>query len=291
MRVAILGCGSLGLALGRRLVDDGNEVVGVRRSEAGLDVVEDAGLTAVRADVTDADDLAAVPDVDAVVFAASAGARGADAARETYVEGLRTVVEHFGARESPPGRLVYTSSTGVYGDHEGGWVDEETPLDPRDDRTAALVAAERVAMEAAATVGIDPTVVRLGGIYAPKRFRLERYLDGPVAEGYVNLVHREDAADVVRFLLVADLARGEVVVAVDDEPVDRRSLAAWLADRLDREPPRTRTIEEAVGAADAGRARRLRANKRCSNAKLRELGYEFTYPTFREGLAPLVDDG
>jgi nucleoside-diphosphate-sugar epimerase len=287
MRVAILGCGYLGLALGRQLHD----VVGVRRSDEGLAAVEDAGLEPVRADVTDADSLAAVPDVDAVVFAASSGGRGAEAARTTYVEGLRAVVEAFGGRGSAPDRLVYTSSTGVYGDHGGGWVDEETELDPADDRTAALVEAERVALEEGPAVGIDPTVVRLGGIYAPDRFRLERYLEGPVTEGHVNLVHRDDAAGMVRFLLAEDLAGGEVVAGVDDEPADRRDLARWLADQLGREPPETRTVEEALSDASPGRARRLRADKRVSNAKLRGLGYEFAYPTFREGLAPLVDGG
>jgi len=289
MTVAVLGCGYLGLELGRQLRADGHHVVGVRRSEAGLAAVEDAGLEAVRADVTDADDLAAVPDAEAVVFAASSGGRGAEAARTTYVDGLRTAVAAFGDRETPPDRLVYTSSTGVYGDHGGEWVDETTALDPDDARTAALVEAERVALEEAPRVGIDPTVVRLGGIYADDRFRLERYLEGPVTEGWVNLVHREDGAGAVAFLLAEDLARGEVVAAVDDEPVDRRELSAWLADGLGREPPATRTVEEALAEASPGRARRLRANKRVSNDKLRGLGYDLSYPTFREGLAPLVE--
>jgi nucleoside-diphosphate-sugar epimerase len=288
MKVAILGCGYVGLELGRQLRAGGDDVVGVRRSPDGLAAVEDAGLEAVAADVTDADALGAVPDVDAVVFAASAGGRGADAARAVYIEGLRTVVDHFGGRASPPDRLVYTSSTGVYGDHGGEWVDEDTPLDPVDDRTAALVDAERVALEAAPEHDVDPTVVRFGGIYGPDRFRTERYLDGPVTEGYVNLVHREDAAGIVQFLLAADQARGEVVVGVDDEPVGRPDLAAWLADHLGREPPESRSVEAALADAPPGRGRRLRADKRCSNAKLRTLGYEFAYPTFREGLASLL---
>jgi nucleoside-diphosphate-sugar epimerase len=289
MKVAILGCGYVGLELGRQLRAGGDDVVGVRRSPDGLAAVENAGLEAVAADVTDADSLVAVPDVDAVVFAASAGGRGADAARAVYVEGLRTVVDHFGGRASPPDRLVYTSSTGVYGDHGGDWVDETTDIDPDDGRTAALVEAERVALEAVPEYDVDPTVVRFGGIYGPDRFRTERYLDGPITEGYVNLVHREDAAGTVRFLLGEDLARGEIVVGVDDEPVDRRELARWLADQFDREPPAQRTIEEALSEVDGARARRLRANKRCSNAKLRNLDYEFTHQTFREGLASLLE--
>lgn len=291
MRVVILGCGYVGLELGTRLRDAGHDVVGARRSESGLAAVDDAGLDPVRADVTDAGTLAAVPDAEAVVFAASAGGRGAAAARSTYVEGLETVVEQFGGRDDPPDRLVYTSSTGVYGDHGGDRVDEDTALSPADDRTAALVDAERVALEDAAAAGIDPTVVRFGGIYGPDRFRLERYLDGPVTEGYLNLIHRVDAAGIVAFLLAEDLARAEVVVAVDDEAVDRADLSRWLAARLSRDPPATRSVEQRLAEEDVpgARARRLRADKRCSNAKLRALGYEFTYPTFREGLRELLD--
>src|SRR5699024_2439530 len=126
MSVAILGCGYVGLALGRSLAPD-RRVVGVRRSADGRAAIERAGFEAVEADVTSQEDLAAVPDVDTVVFAASSGGRGADAAREIYVDGLRTTIETFGAREGSPDRLVYTSSTGVYGDHDGDWVDEGTP--------------------------------------------------------------------------------------------------------------------------------------------------------------------
>ncbi|MEF8886631.1 MAG: NAD-dependent epimerase/dehydratase family protein, partial [Haloarculaceae archaeon] len=118
-RVAVLGCGYVGLELSRQLEGD---VVGVRRSETGRRAVEGTGATAVRADVTDPDALEAVPDPDVVVFAASSGGRGAEAAREVYVEGQRTALEHFAGRADPPERYVYTSSTGVYGDHGGDWV-------------------------------------------------------------------------------------------------------------------------------------------------------------------------
>lgn len=285
MDVAILGCGYVGLELGRQLTDRGHRAVGVRRSDEGLDAIADAGFEAVRADATAADSLAAVPDVDALVFAASSGGRDADAARETYVEGLRTVIDHFGARADPPDRLVYTSSTGVYGDHGGDWVDEETPLSPAGERGSVLVEAECVTLDEAADRGIDGTVARFAGLYGPDRFRTERYLSGPVTEGYLNLIHRDDAAGAVRFLLTEGLARGEVVLVVDDEPVWKPDLAEWLADQCGVEPPAVRTTAERIAAGDlsASAERRIRASKRCSNEKLRALGYDFAYPTYREG--------
>lgn len=290
MRVAILGCGYVGLELGRQL-SDSHEVIGVRRSDAGLDAIREAGLEAVRADVTDPATLEEIPDVDAVVFAATTGGRDAAAARRVYVEGQRRAVEHFGDRDRSPDRYVYTSSTGVYGDHGGDWVDEETPLEPAAERTQVLAKAESVARERARQTGLTPTVARLAGLYGPDRYRLERYLTGPVTEGYLNLVHRDDAAGAVAHCLEADVARGEVVLVVDDEPVDRWTLADWLAAECGEPAPDKETLESRLAddTLSEGPRRRLRAGKRCSNDKLRGLGYEFRFPTFREGYRPAVE--
>ncbi|MFB6223225.1 MAG: SDR family oxidoreductase [Haloarcula sp.] len=282
-RVAILGCGYVGLELGRQLQEN-HEVVGVRRSDDGLAQIEEAGFEGVRADVTDPESLSAVPDADWVVFAASSGGRGADAAREVYVEGLRTAIDHFWARTDPPERLVYTSSTGVYGDHDGGWVDEETPLDPQTEKTEVLARAERIARERPVEYSGHGTVARFAGLYGPDRYRLERYLEGPVTAGYLNMIHRNDAAGVVRHLLTEE-HREEVVLAVDDEPVEKWAFADWLAEQCDVSFPPKQTTEERLdddGLSETAK-RRIQTSKRCSNDRLRSLGYEFAYPTFREG--------
>jgi len=284
MRVAIVGCGYVGIELGRQLAAD-HDVVGIRRSAEGVTAIESAGFEAVQADLTDADALGAVPDPDAVVFAASSGGRGADAAREVYVEGQQTVIDHFGEREDSPDRYLYTSSTGVYGDHDGDWVDEETPPDPRTDKTEVLAEAERVALERPEKYGTDGTVARFAGLYGPDRYRLQRYIEGPVTDGYLNMVHRDDAAGAVAHLLTGDHARSEVVLVVDDEPVSKWEFADWLATQCGRESPPKRTKDErlADGSLSATARRRIQTSKRCSNEKLRGLGYEFTHPTFRDG--------
>ena len=288
--VTIVGCGYVGIELGRKLRDCGDVVAGVRRSDDGLAAVAEAGLQPVRADVTDPESLEELPDADAVVFAASSGGRGADAARRVYVEGLEATIEEYGCRHSSPDRLVYTSSTGVYGDHDGAWVDETTPLEPTGERGRILQEAEQIALEATAERGTCGTVARFAGLYGPGRYRLERYLEGPVTEGYLNMLHRDDAAGAVAFLLTEDLASGDVVTVVDDEPVDRWTFADWLARECGVDPPAKRTVEERLAEAELteSRRRRISANKRCSNDRLRELGYEFDYPTFREGYRAAV---
>lgn len=300
MRVVVVGCGYVGLELGRQLRrsdasagSGGSEhrVWGVRRSDEGLAEVEAAGLEPVRADATDPASLSALPNADAVVFAASSGGRGADAARRVYVEGLANVVDEYADREDSPNRLVYTSSTGVYGDHDGGWVDETTPLDPTTEKTRVLAEAERVARERADEADIDGTVVRFAGLYGPDRYRLDRYLEGPVTAGYLNMIHRDDAAGAVRFLLENGLARDDVVLAVDDEPVDKHAFADWLADACGVARPAKRSKAERLAAGDLSDAaeRRILTSKRCSNDRLRDLGYDFRYPTFREGYRDAVD--
>lgn len=291
MRAVILGCGYVGLELGRQLHRAGHDVVGVRRSESGLDAVEDAGFDAVRADVTEATSLASVPDADWVVFAASSGGRGADAARRVFVEGVETVVEEFAARDEAPDRLVYASSTGVYGDHDGDFVDESTPIEPTTEKTRVLAEAERIAREGAAERGIDGTVARFAGLYGPGRYRLDRYVTGPVTEGYLNMVHRDDAAGAVASLLEEGDARDEVVVVADDEPVDKWTFADWLAEQCGVALPAKQTKEERLESGDLSDAarRRILTSKRVSNEYLRSLGYEFRYPTFREGYQAAVE--
>ncbi len=289
-RVVILGCGYIGIELGRQLTDEGYDVVGVRRSESGCRAIEDAGFTAVQADLTDRQAVDDLPAADWLVFAASSGGRGADAAEKIYVDALSEVIESYGTRETVPDRLVYTSSTGVHGDHGGDWVDESTPLNPTTDKTRVLAEAERVAREESAEYGIDGTVARFSGLYGPDRYRLERYLSGPVTAGYLNMVHQADAAGAVAFLLTHDCARDEAVLVTDDEPADKWDFADWLAEACGVPVPDKQTKQERLtdsGLSEAGR-RRILTSKRCSNAYLRELGYELQYPTFREGYRAAV---
>ncbi|MFB6235436.1 MAG: SDR family oxidoreductase [Halopenitus sp.] len=291
MDVVIVGCGYVGLELGRQLRERDHEVTGVRRSTDGLEAVADAGLDPVQADATDPASLASLPDADVVVFAASSGGRGAEAARQVYVDGLRNVVDEYAGRSTAVDRLIYTSSTGVYGDHDGDWVDESTSLNPTTEKTEVLFEAERITLEATTAVGIDGTVARFAGLYGPDRYRLARYLDGPVTAGYLNMVHRDDAAGAVRFLIESEQARGESVLVVDDEPADKHAFADWLADACGVEPPARQSKAERLAAKGLSEPakRRIRTSKRCSNEYLRSLGYEFEHPTFRSGYWAAVE--
>lgn len=287
MHIGIVGCGYLGLELCRQLIEADHMVTGIRRSDSGLAAIEQAGGRALQADVTDEASLEQLPPVDVVVFAASSGGRGAANAREVYVTGFRKLVRALGKIDPTPDRLLYTSSTGVYGDHDGDWVDESTPVATDTERREVLVAAEEIALAETDDFDIDGTVARLAGIYGPERYRIDRYLTGPIRPGIRNFIHRVDGAGALKFLIEEGVCRDERILVVDNEPVDRRTVSRWLAQNLGIDPP---AMGEQTKPQDRSQGRGSGYGKRCCNRRLRSLGYEFQYPTFRDGYRPAIED-
>lgn len=274
-RVLIAGCGYVGSRLAELLVDDGR-VWGLKRQPSGLP----AGVEPVAADVTDPETLDGLPDgLDAVVYAVAPGGRSETAYRAAYVDGLGNVLDAVDAAV----RLVLVSSTGVYGQTDGRWVDEETPEEPADGTAEAIVAGEAVARER----GEPGIVLRLGGIYGPGRTRtIHRVVSGDAPclapDLYGNRVHRDDAAGALRHLLrLSDPA--PLYLGVDREPAPLREVYAWIAHE-------TGTVDPCADVArDQWRTEGRRGtNKRCSSRRLVGSGYEFAYPTYREGYAPLI---
>lgn len=255
----IVGCGYVGTALARQLVDRDEQVYAVSRSGVDID-----GVRSLQRDVTEPG--LELPDADRVFYLVSAGARDAAAYRTAYVTGLERTIDAVDGNSS----LIYASSTGVYEVYDGSWVDETTPLDPSSDRARILLEAEEVATAAGGTA------VRFAGLYGPGRTGVDRYLDDArVPSGYLNLLHREDAASSMR---AAGQGAHQVYLAVDDEPVHRHDLARWLAEFTGRPHG---DLAESVD----------RSNKRCSNARLRQTGWEPLFPTYRDGFANALSGG
>lgn len=270
MRVLIAGCGYLGSALAARLAGQGHEVLGLRRSAARLP----RGVTAVAADLRDAAALAALPGrFDAVVYAAAPAARDDAAYRAAYVEGVEVALATLRFE-----RFVLVSSTGVYGQDAGEWVDEASPTEPPSFRgRRALEGEERVLARPGGSV------LRLGGLYGPGRIRLLREAragappaDGAAAGTFTNRIHRDDAAAALAHLL-ARPRLAPVYLGVDCEPAPTEEVRRWLAGRLGL-PARP---APGVPAEPRG--------KRCSNRLLLATGYRFRFPTYREGYGALAD--
>jgi nucleoside-diphosphate-sugar epimerase len=283
MRVLIVGCGYVGLPLGMELVRLGHEVFGLRRSAPEESKI--TGIIPLQADVTNAASLAKLPrDFDWVVNCAASGGGSVEDYQSLYLEGNRNLISWLAA--TPPKRLVYTSSTSVYGQNDGSIVTEESPAQPDAATAKILVQAEELLLDAART-GFPAVVLRVAGIYGPGRgHAFKQFLNGEARiEGagsrHFNMIHRDDLISVI----IAALERGrpgEIYNAIDDEPVTQWKFFEWLAAELKRPPPPKVAADEEVWR------KRGVTNKRASNAKLHaELDCKFKYPDFRAGYAEL----
>ena len=276
-RILIAGCGDVGTALGLSLAEHGHEVFGARRSAHRLP----EPLHPLPVDLTDARAIErAVPPVDAVVYAVAAGSRDEGAYRRAYVDGVSALLEVLEARAEPPRRVFFVSSTSVYGERGGEWVDETTPPAPRGFAGESLVAGERRMLASP----IPATVVRFAGIYGPGRgWMIERARAGASCAGdppkFTNRIHRDDCAGVLAHLVDLRERCDDAYIGVDDAPVEECEVLEWLAARLGAPAPRR--VADGSGESRA-------SGKRCSNARLRASGYRFCYPTFREGYAAVL---
>jgi nucleoside-diphosphate-sugar epimerase len=283
----IVGCGYLGLRVARRWIAAGHAVAGLVRSAASAEALAREAVRPLVADVTQPATLAGLPAADTLLYAVGYDPAGGRAActhgrrSAVYVDGLRAVLD---ALSPPVHRVILISSTGVYAEQGGAWVDESSPCRPSRESGQALLAAEQLAAHRFGGLGL---VLRLAGIYGPGRLpRRAELASGeplPIAAGvYVNLIHVEDAAAAV----LAAEAHGRpprTYLIADGHPVERREYFVELARQfgLPRPSFRDPLPGEAVG--------RRGGDKRVSNARMiAELRVKLAYPTYREGLAAAV---
>jgi nucleoside-diphosphate-sugar epimerase len=273
----IAGCGYVGSALARLRVERGDTVFGLRRNPVDLP----SGVVPIAADLAVPRSLADLPAaLDVVVYAASPAGRDDAFYRTTYVDGLRNLLAALAAQGQKPRRAIFVSSTVVYGQTRGEWVDETSPAQPTHFSGKRLLEAEALLHGS----GLPGVVLRLGGIYGPRRTRLVdevRQGRAAIARGgprYTNRIHRDDCAGALDHLI--DHAEANCYLGVDSEPEDEAVVLRWLAGALGTSPPR-------VAGADQRRATRG-GSKRCRNALLLASGYAFRYPSYRDGYAALL---
>jgi nucleoside-diphosphate-sugar epimerase len=308
----LFGFGYLGSRVARLWRAGGERVTVVTRTEAKARALRDDGYDALVADVCDSASLRSLPSAEPVLFtvgydrktshtAANAPVSAVPSIHDVYAGGVANVLDALAARVVIDGAVwplfLYISSTGVYGDADGDWVNEQTQCRPTREGGKACLAAEQV-LAAHPWAAQSSVVLRLAGIYGPDRIpRREPLLRGePIdapADGYLNLIHVDDAARTVLAVekKMADYHRSDnqsslpqTYCVSDGRPGLRREYYTELA-RLLNAPEPTFTAPCPTSPA----AQRAASDKRISNAKLlREIGVELAYPSFREGLAAIV---
>jgi len=280
-RVLIAGCGYTGIALGTRLAEEGHVVWGLRRHPELLP----GAIRPLKADLCDPRSLSPVPPaLDFVFYTASADHSDDASYQAAYVTGVRNLLDHLSQTGQQLRRLLFTSSTAVYAQTDGEWVDEASETRPLEFYGRRLLEGECLLLRGP----FPATVIRMAGIYGPGRTRLiDQVRRGevtslPCEPRFTNRIHRDDCARVLRHLMSLDSPE-TLYLGVDDEPADQSEVFRWLATRLGTPPPRW---ESRVGLSTT----RSQSNKRCRNSRLHQSGYAFRYPSFREGYEAILAD-
>lgn len=276
--VVIAGCGDVGSRLASQLLAAGWEVHGLRRNVSRLP----EGVIGIAGDLfkKDCPDTWPIGGVDYLVYCAAATDHDEAGYRKAYVEGLQHVLEWLDDYGQQPKQLVFVSSSSVYGQQNGEWVDETSPTQALGYSGQVMLEAEQVAFDS----GIPATTVRLTGIYGPGR----EWLLSQVRQGYRvavepplygNRIHVDDAAGLLAFLLQHVEQGGsldKVYIGVDDAPAPLAEVVGWLREYLG--------VTEWAEDASVRRA----GSKQCSNARAKALGWTPTYPSYRKGYAAIL---
>lgn len=280
MRLLLFGFGFVGEALARRVIAAGGAVrATVRRPEAaqhlrsvGVEPVDLADPEAVEA---------AAAQAEAILVTAPPDSGGCP--------GLAVLAPAIARAGAFPDWIGYLSTTGVYGDREGRWVDERSPRAARSIEGARRVAAERDWLQMGRGMGLTVTVFRLPGIYGPGRSAFDRLREGKarriVKPGHVfSRIHRADIVDGV-LASIAKPRPGGIYNLVDDLPAPGEAVIEHAARLLGLAPP------PITADIPPSSARFYAENKRVANALAKaELGWRPAYPTYREGLAAILSE-
>lgn len=273
--VLLAGVGQMASVLAQQLFAQGWQVTGLRRQVEKLP----AKIIPLQADLADASSLQVLHEshFDYVVITLTPDESTEAAYRRIYLDGTRNLLQ---ALKHPPKHIFFVSSTSVYHQQHGEWVDEMSAAQAQQFNGAVMLEAERIVQNS----GIPATCVRFGGIYGGQRTRLLRDVQQGAESArdaqWSNRIHQQDAVNVLRYLLnlaEAGEALASCYVAVDDAPVKLAEVKNWLAIELDL-PYRWQTDEQSISAI----------GRRCSNHRLKASGFRFQYADYQAGYRPML---
>jgi nucleoside-diphosphate-sugar epimerase len=272
-RILIAGCGYVGEATADLFHSAGWNVEGWVHSKQSAALLSAKPYSVRVVDISQPGEVGeCARRFDAVIHCASSRGGDAQAYCQIYLNGARNLLEAFAGT-----KILFTSSTSVYAQRDASFVTEESETKPVMETGRILLETEKLIL------GKGETVVRLAGIYGPRRSALlSKFLNGtattdPHKDRFVNQVHRDDIASALFLLLNRGAQESpEIYNVVDDQPLLQSDCYRWLAQRLNRPLPPVRRAEEPSKRGDT--------NKRVSNSKLRRLGWAPQYPTFADAM-------
>lgn len=276
MKRLIFGCGYLGSRVANIWHQNGDETYVVTRSTERATSLQTSGWLPIVADITQRETLQNLPTCDTVLVAVGMDRTRYDDIRFVYVDGLKNLLEAI-----PMGtkHVIYISSTGVYGDFSGNWIDENAPTSPKRPGGKACLEAEKLLLNS--PFSDRATILRFAGIYGPDRVPTRSVVEGKrwnelSAEGYLNLIQVQDGAQIVN-LISNDPEPGRFVIS-DGQPVIRKTYYQEIATLYG-------LPEIPWSDAPPDPNSRSSSSKRINPRKfLERYTYQFQFPDFRSGL-------
>ncbi|TWT82216.1 NAD dependent epimerase/dehydratase family protein [Planctomycetes bacterium CA13] len=281
LRILVVGCGYLGTSVGRISANQGDIVYATTRNASGAVRLRNAGFIPVVVNWTDRRTLRSLPEVDRIVVAVSYDTSSRMTRYESQVGGLRNLLQATPAKVN----LCYISTTGVYHQTDGSWVDERSPTFPT--RQGGVVHLQAEELLHRYRPDSPWTILRLAGIYGPGRVpRIADVIAGRCIasnqSGFLNLIHVHDAARAVRAAL--QNAPNRLYAVSDNQPMRRSEFYREIARQCGAPMPSFRSPD-----INSSKQLRSESNKRIWNRRLRaDLLPKLLYPTYRDGLVQVL---
>lgn len=294
--LVIFGCGYVGKALARMALENGLRVTALTRNAEAADDLRTLGVgQVIEAELDSSDWHREIdPNQHWVINTVSSAGGGMAGYQKSYLEGQRSIVQW--ASQGSVDVFMYTSSSSVYPQSDGAWVDESSSTVGGSDCGNILLAAEQAVQECQAFK--KAYILRLSGIYGPERHHFlsqlsagERVFSG-MGNQYLNMIHLDDICAAIWFLYHhRTLSESGIYNVTDDSKATKEMVVNWLAKRLEFEqmPIFDARIPGRRAGSQAKPVSGRTANRRIANTKLKALGWSLRYPTFREGYEAILN--
>lgn len=281
MRKLIVGCGYLGKRIAREWISQGHQVFALTRSPDRANQLRQAGIEPLIGDVTQAPDFRDLESLETVLYSVGFDRHSGQSRQAVTIDGLRKILACLPEKVA---RLLYISTTSVYGIDDGSWVDADTHCEPKQENGILALQAERILKSFAEEHRVSAGILRLSGIYGRGRLlaRQQSLMNAvPISanpSGWLNLIHVEDAVTAI-LACETQGQSGATYLVSDDLPIPRREYYSLLARLVGAPEPKFDSSPEEF----------QRLNKRCDNRRTKdELDWTPRFPTFAEGLPDAV---
>jgi len=277
-KILIIGCGDIGAELGKQLVTQGHRVSGWKRTPP----TESSAFEICKVDVTEYESIKRQEfNFDQVIYILSPDRGDISTYEAVFSTGVDHVLDVFRQRKANVS-FTFVSSTRVYGQYQGEWLNEDAETEPTDERGKILLAAERKFL----SFNERSTVVRFSGIYGRSNHFINQLKAGCEIQKeppyFTNRIHRDDCVGVLSFLINKKINAENlqaVYLATDHDPAPKWDVASYLAAELKLPAPVPLTL---TTEADC--------NKRLKNDRLTSAGYRFKFKSYKDGYAEVVNE-